>query len=172
MFDLQAIALASEITRVFAFKMSRDVSNRVYPETGVTTGFHNASHHNEREERIREFQKINQYHVSLLPYFLDRLKRTPDGDGNLLDNTLIVYGSPMGNPNLHNHKRCPLLFAGKGGGALRGGLHLRAANGTPMANAFLSALRGIGLDTVGAFGDSNGMFDLNTVPAATAAGGE
>ena len=172
MFDLQAIALASEITRVFAFKMSRDVSNRVYPETGVTTGFHNASHHNEREERIREFQKINQYHVSLLPYFLDRLKRTPDGDGNLLDNTLIVYGSPMGNPNLHNHKRCPLLFAGKGGGALKGGLHLRAANGTPMANAFLSALRGIGLDTVGAFGDSNGMFDLNTVPAATAAGGE
>ncbi len=146
MFDLQAIALASEITRVFAFKMSRDVSNRVYPETGVTTGFHNASHHNEREDRIREFAKINKYHVSLLPYFLDRLKRTPDGESNLLDNSLIIYGSSMANPNLHNHKRCPLLFLGKGGGALTGGLHLKGANGTPMANAFLSAMHGIGLD--------------------------
>ncbi|HEV8347109.1 MAG TPA: DUF1552 domain-containing protein, partial [Vicinamibacterales bacterium] len=103
MFDLQAVALSSEITRVFAFKMSRDVSGRVFPSTGVTTGFHNASHHNERPERILDFAKINTYHVSLVPYFLERLKTTPDGDGNLLDNTLIVYGSPMGNPNLHNH---------------------------------------------------------------------
>ncbi|MEO7134037.1 MAG: DUF1552 domain-containing protein [Vicinamibacterales bacterium] len=172
MFDLQAIALASEITRVFSFKMSRDVSNRVYPETGVTTGFHNASHHNEREDRIRDFARVNKYHVSLLPYFLDRLKRTPDGESNLLDNTLVIYGSPMGNPNFHNHKRCPLFFAGKAGGALKGGLHLRAANGTPMANAFLSALRGLGLDNLASFGDSSGTFDLNTVPAATAAAGE
>ena len=172
MFDLQAIALASEITRVFSFKMSRDVSNRVYPETGITTGFHNASHHNEREDRIRDFAKINKYHVSLIPYFLDRLKRTPDGDGNLLDNTLMIYGSPMGNPNLHNHKRCPLVLMGKAGGALKGGLHLKAANGTPMANVFLSALRGMGLDDLKAFGDSNGAFDLNTVQAVTAAAGQ
>lgn len=170
MFDLQVLALASEITRVFSFKMSRDVSNRVYPETGVTQGFHNASHHNEREDRIREFNKINKYHIGLLPYFFDKLKSTPDGDGgSLLDNSLIVYGSPMGNPNLHNHKRCPLFLMGKAGGALRGGLHLRAPNGTPMANAFVSALHGLGLDEIKSFGDSNGVFDLNTVTPVTAA---
>jgi hypothetical protein len=120
MFDLQAVALASDLTRVFAFKMSRDVSGRVFPQTGITTGFHNASHHAERPERILDFAKINRYHVSLVPYFLERLKRTPDGDGNLLDNTVIMYGSPMGNPNLHNHKRCPLFLAGKAGGQLEG----------------------------------------------------
>jgi len=161
MFDLQAVALASEITRVFAFKMSRDVSGRVFPPTGVTTGFHNASHHNERPERIRDFARINTYHVSLVPYFLERLKRTPDGDGNLLDNSLVVYGSPMGNPNLHNHKRCPLFLAGKGGGQLKGGLHLKAPDGTPMANVFLTLARQLGMKDVPSFGDSTGELALN-----------
>jgi hypothetical protein len=171
MFDLQALALASEITRVFSFKMSRDVSNRVYPETGVNQGFHNASHHNEREDRIRDFAKINKYHVGLLPYFFDKLKKTADGDsGSLLDNTLIIYGSPMGNPNLHNHKRCALFMAGKAGGALHGGLHLKAPNGTPMANAFLSAMHGMGMDELKSFGDSNGMLDLNTASETSAVG--
>jgi Protein of unknown function (DUF1552) len=169
MFDLQAVALASDITRVFAFKMSRDVSGRVFPSTGVTTGFHNASHHNEREERIVEFAKINKYHVSLVPYFLDRLKRTPDGDGNLLDHTLIVYGSPMGNPNLHNHKRCPLFLAGKAGGQLKGGLHLKAPDGTPMANVFLTLLHKMGQDDLASFGDSTGELDLNVAPDTTVA---
>jgi hypothetical protein len=163
MFDLQAIALASEITRVFAFKMSRDVSGRVFPSTGVTTGFHNASHHNERAERIVDFAKINAYHVSLVPYFLERLKRTPDGDGNLLDNTVIVYGSPMGNPNLHNHKRCPLFVAGKGGGQLKGGLHLKAPDGTPMANVFVTLAQILGLRDLTSFGDSTGALDLNAL---------
>jgi hypothetical protein len=169
MFDLQALAFASDITRVFSFKMSRDVSGRVYPETGVNTGFHNASHHNEREDRIREFAKINKYHVSLIPYFLERLKKTQDGDSTLLDNSLIVYGSPMGNPNLHNHKRCPLFLAGHAGGVLKGGLHLKAADGTPMANVFLTAMRGIGLE-MESFGDSTGEFDLNAEASTTAAG--
>ena len=146
MFDLQAVALASDITRVFAFKMSRDVSGRVFPQTGVTTGFHNASHHAERPDRILDFAKINKYHVSLVPYFLERLKRTPDGDGNLLDNTLIVYGSPMGNPNVHNHKRCPLFLAGKAGGQLKGGLHIKAPDGTPMANVFVTMAQHAGDD--------------------------
>lgn len=169
MFDLQAIAFASDITRVFAFKLSRDVSGRVFPGTGVTTGFHNASHHNEREDRIRDFAKINRYHVGLVPYFLDRLKRTPDGEGNLLDNSLVLYGSPMGNPNLHNHRRCPLFLVGKAGGQLRGGLHHKAANGTPMANVFLTALRKMGITDLPSFGDSTGEFDLNTVADTTAA---
>ena len=122
---------------MFSFKLGRDGSSRVYPESGVNAGFHPASHHGEREERIRDFAKINRYHVSLLPYFLEKLKNTPDGDGNLLDNTLIIYGSPMGNSNVHNHN-CPLFLAGHGGGALKGGLHLKAADGTPMANVMLT----------------------------------
>ena len=160
MFDLQAVALASDLTRVFAFKMSRDVSGRVFPQTGITTGFHNASHHAERPERILDFAKINKYHVSLMPYFLERLKRTPDGDGNLLDNTVIMYGSPMGNPNLHNHKRCPLFLAGKAGGQLKGGLHLKAPDGTPMANVFVTIGQMLGME-MKSFGDSTGSFDLN-----------
>ena len=161
MFDLQAVALAADITRVFAFKLSRDVSGRVFPQTGVTTGFHNASHHAERPERILDFAKINKYHVSLVPDFLERLKRTPDGDGSLLDNTLMVYGSPMGNPNVHNHKRCPLFIAGKAGGQLKGGLHIKAADGTPMANVFLSMAHLLGMNDLASFGDSTGEFDLN-----------
>ena len=163
MFDLQAVAMASDITRVFAFKLSRDVSGRVFPQTAVTTGFHNASHHAERPERILDFAKINTYHVSLVPYFLERLKRTPDGDGTLLDNTLMIYGSPMGNPNVHNHKRCPLFLAGKAGGQLKGGLHIKAPDGTPMANVFLSAARMLGMKDVNSFGDSTGELDLNAI---------
>jgi uncharacterized protein DUF1552 len=171
MFDLQAIAFAADVTRVFAFKLSRDVSNRVYPETGVTTGFHIASHHNDREDRILDLAKINKYHVSLVPYFLEKLKKTPDGDGTLLDNAVIIYGSPMGNPNVHNHKRCPLFFAGHAGGRIKGHRHVKAPDGTPMANAMLSILQTLGVDTE-TFGDSTGALDVNAAPATTAAAGE
>jgi hypothetical protein len=160
MFDLQALAFASDTTRVFSFKMGRDASSRAYPESGVKTGFHPASHHGEREDRIADFAKINRYHVSLVPYFLEKLKNTPDGDGTLLDNTLILYGSPMGNSNVHNHKRCPLFLAGHAGGMLKGNLHFKAADGTPMANVMLTLLHGLGLDDMERFGDSTGEFDL------------
>jgi uncharacterized protein DUF1552 len=162
MFDLQALAFAADITRVFALKLSRDVSNRVFTEAGATTGFHIASHHNEREDRITDFAKINRYHVSLLPYFLEKLKQIPDGDGSVLDHSLIVYGSPMGNPNVHNHKRCPLFFLGHAGGRLKGNLHIKADDGTPMANAMLAGLQSVGLD-ISTFGDSTAALDLNTV---------
>jgi hypothetical protein len=160
MFDLQAVAFASDITRVCALKLSRDVSNRVFTGAGVTTGFHIASHHNEREERITDFAKINRYHVSMLPYFFEKLKATKDGDGTLLDNSIIIYGSPMGNPNVHNHKRCPFLIAGHGGGHIKGSLHLKASDGTPMANVMLTVLQNLGVETE-SFGDSTGTFDLN-----------
>jgi Protein of unknown function (DUF1552) len=169
MFDLQAVAFASDTSRVFSFKMGRDASSRVYPESGVTTGFHPASHHQGRDDRILEFKKINDYHVGLVPYFLQKLKDTPDGDGNLLDNSLVVYGSPMGDSNIHNHKRCPLFFVGKMGGQLKGGVHLKAAEGTPMANVFLSALHKLGLEEMTSFGDSTGTFDLNAAPGSTTA---
>jgi hypothetical protein len=168
MFDMQVVAFASDVTRVVAFKLSRDVSNRVYPETGVNTGFHIASHHGEREERILDLAKINKYHVGLVPYFLKKLKETPDGDSNLLENSLLIYGSPMGNSNVHNHKRCPLFLAGHAGGALKGNMHIKAADGTPMANAMLGALRGVGLE-LDTFGDSSAVMDLNKAPEATVA---
>ncbi|HUE89630.1 MAG TPA: DUF1552 domain-containing protein [Vicinamibacterales bacterium] len=160
MFDLQAIAFASDITRVSAFKMSRDVSNRVFREAGVTTGFHIASHHQDREDRVVEFAKINKYHVGLLPYFLERLKSTPDGDSDLLSSSVIIYGSPMGNSNVHNHKRCPLLLAGHAGGKLEGNWHIKTPDGTPMANAMLSVLQMTGLE-IEEFGDSTRAMELN-----------
>jgi hypothetical protein len=167
MFDLQAVAFASDITRVFSFKLGRDASSRAYPESGVKTGFHPASHHQEREDRIADFAKINTYHVSLMPYFLEKLKNTPDGDKNLLENTMVLYGSPMGNSNVHNHKRCPLFLAGHAGGTLKGNLHLKAADGTPMANVMLTLMHNLGLDDVQQFGDATGTFDLTGTPETT-----
>jgi len=169
MFDLQAIAFASDTTRVFAFKLGRDASNRVYAESGFKGAFHSASHHQDRDDRITDYAKINKYHVSMLPYFLEKLKNTPDGESNLLENTLLVYGSPMGNSNVHNHKRCPLILAGHAGGALKGGLHIRAADGTPMANALLTVAHALGLDDTKSLGDSTGPMDLNTAPDTTVA---
>jgi Protein of unknown function (DUF1552) len=169
MFDLQAIAFASDTTRVFAFKLGRDASNRVYPESGYKAAFHSASHHQDRDDRITEYAKINKYHVSMLPYFLEKLKNTPDGESNLLENTMLIYGSPMGNSNVHNHKRCPLILAGHAGGALKGGLHVKAADGTPMANALLTVAHALGLDDLKTLGDSTGPMDLNAATDTTVA---
>ncbi|HTK29856.1 MAG TPA: DUF1552 domain-containing protein [Vicinamibacterales bacterium] len=170
MFDLQVLALAGDVTRIFSFKMARDATSRAYPESGVKTGFHPASHHQDREERILEYAKINRYHVSMIPYLLEKLKKTPDGDGTLLDHSLVMYGSPMGNSNVHNHRRCPLFLAGRANGKLKGNLHLVAPEGTPMANVMLTLLHGLGLDDMEQFGDSTGTFDLTSEPSATAEG--
>jgi Protein of unknown function (DUF1552) len=164
MFDLQAIAFAADITRVFSFKLGRDGSARVYPESGAPLPFHPASHHGDAEPRVLQFAQINKYHVSLIPYFLEKLKNIQEGDGNLLDKTLVVYGSPMGNSNTHNHRRCPLFLAGRANGLLKGNLHVKAADGTPMANAMLTLLHGLGFDDLKSFGDSTGALELNAVP--------
>jgi hypothetical protein len=169
MFDLQALAFASDVTRVFSFKLGRDVSNRVYAPSGSTSAFHTASHHQEKEDRIIDFQKINTYHVSMVPYLLDKLKAIPDGDGNVLDNTLIIYGSAMGNSNFHNHKRCPLFLAGHANGRLKGNLHIKTADGTPMANAMLTVLHMLGLEEMKSFGDSTSALDLSRAPETTMA---
>src|SRR6185436_2245737 len=149
--DLIALAFAADTTRVFSFKLGRDASGRSYPESGIVTGFHNASHHGEREDRILEFAKINRYHVGMMPYLLDKLKYTPEGDGNLLDKTMIMYGSPMADSNLHNHRRCPLLLMGGANGQLAGNLHLKAPDGTPMADVMLTLLHKLGVDDVKSF---------------------
>ena len=160
MFDLQVLAFASDMTRVFSLKMGRDSSARVFPESGVDKPFHPASHHGGNDKAVREFAQINQYHVSMLPYFLESLKNTMEGDTHLLDKTMIIYGSPMGDSNLHNHKRCPLFIVGGANGQLAGNLHVQAAPGTPMANVMLSLLHKLGLEDVGSFGDSTGEFSL------------
>ena len=160
MFDLQWLAFSSDVTRVFSFKMGRDGSGRVYPESGINSAFHPASHHGGREERVTEFAEINKYHVSMLPYFLDKLQNTQEGDANLLDKTMIVYGSPMGDSNLHNHKRCPLFLVGGANGNLGGNAHVKAPDGTPMANVMLSLMHGLGMDNMRSFGDSTGEFTV------------
>ena len=161
MFDLQALAFESDTTRVFSFKMGRDSSARVFPESGSDRPFHPASHHGGREEAILEFQKINKYHVSMLPYFLERLASIQEGDSHLLDKTLIVYGSPMADGNLHNHRRAPLIALGKANGALEGNTHLKAPDGTPMANAMLSFMHALGHTDMDSFGDSTGAMSLS-----------
>jgi hypothetical protein len=167
MFDLQAVAFASDLTRVFAFKLGRDASNRVYPDSGFKGAFHSASHHQEKEERILDFAKINKYHVGLVPYLLEKLKNTPDGEhGSVLDNAVVLYGSPMGDSNVHNHKRVPLFLAGHAGGALKGNSHVKAADGTPLANAMLTVANRLGLE-LPSFGDSTGELDLNGVSSVT-----
>ena len=161
MFDLQVLAFQSDLTRVFTFKMGRDGSGRVYPESGVDAAFHPASHHGGREEAILDFAKINTYHVSMVPYLLRRLQDTMEGDTNLLDKSLIMYGSAMGDPNVHNHRRCPLFVVGGANGQLRGEMHIKAPDGTPMANAMLSMLHALGLEDLESFGDSTGELLLN-----------
>ncbi len=160
MFDLQALAFASDTTRVFSFKLSRDATGRVFPESGTETPFHPASHHGGNPEGVLDFNVLNRYHVSMLPYLLDRLKETMEGDRDLLEKTLIVYGSPMGDGNLHNHKRNPLIALGGANGRLEGNLHIKAPDGTPMANAMLSMMHALGFDDLEAFGDSTGELPL------------
>jgi hypothetical protein len=170
MFDLQVLALQSDMTRVISFKTGRDSQNRVFPESGSNQPFHPASHHGNREDRILEFNKICKYRVSQVAYLLEKMKTTMDGEKSLLDSSVVLWGSPMADGNIHNHRRCPMFLAGHGNGMLTGNLHLKAADGTPMANVMLSLLHHLGLDDLETFGDSTGMFSLTSPGAATVAG--
>ena len=161
MFDVQVLAFESDMTRVFSFKTGRDASSRTFPESGTNKAFHPASHHGGRESAILDFNTINKYHVAQLPYFLDKLKNTMEGDTNLLDKTLIMYGSPMGDPNIHNHRRCPLILMGGANGKLANHLHLKAPDGTPMADVMLTLLHKLGVDDMRSFGDSAAPFSLS-----------
>ena len=161
MFDLQVLALQSDLTRIITFKTGFDQSNRNFPQSGTTKGIHGASHHGNVPGDIMDFNRINTYRLSQLGYFLEKMRSTVEGDGSLLDKTAIVWGSPMADPNLHNHRRAPLLILGHANGALEGGLHLRAPQGTPMANAFVSLMQKIGHAEMQAFGDSTGAFPLD-----------
>ena len=158
MFDLQALALRGDVTRVITFQLARETSNRTYPEIGVPDPHHATSHHGNDPEKVAKIAKINAFHVSLFAHFLEQLAEAPDGDGTLLDHSLILYGSGMGNPNVHDHVNLPILVAGGGGGTARGGRHIRFASPTPLANLHLTLLDAVGvrLDT---FADSTGKID-------------
>ena len=160
MFDLQVLAIMSDTTRVFSLNGGRDASPRVYLESGSDTPYHAASHHGGREERVRDFAKINTYHVSMLPYFLDKLAAVSEGDSTLLDKTMVMYGSARADSNLHNHIRCPLFMVGGANGLLEGENHIRAAQRTPMANVFLSLLHKMGVNDLESFGNSTGTFAI------------
>lgn len=155
MMDMQVVAFQTDMTRVVTFMMAREGSNRSYRHIGVPDGHHSCTHHQYDAEKIAKTTKINEYHVRMLAYLLDRLKATPDRDGNLLDNSMILYGSSINDGNKHTHDTLPLVLAGGGGGKIKGGRHLRLAKDTPMNNLLLSMLDKSGVN-VEQFGDSTG----------------
>jgi hypothetical protein len=155
MFDLQTLALQGDVTRVITFQLARETSTRTYPEIGVPDPHHPISHHANDPAKMEKLAKINQYHVSLFAYFLNKLKSTQEGDGNLLDHSLLLYGSGMGNPDVHDHIDLPIVVAGGAASGVQGGRHIRYANPTPLANLHLTLLNRAGVQ-VNAFGDSNG----------------
>lgn len=158
MFDLQLLAFQGDVTRVVTFQLARETSNRTYPEIGVPDPHHPLSHHGNDPEKVAKMAKINQFHVSLFAEFLARLKATPDGDGSLLDHSIYLYGSGMGNPNVHDHTNLPILVAGGAAGGLKGNRHIRYDKPTPLANLHLTLLdkAGVRLDS---FADSQGKLD-------------
>jgi hypothetical protein len=158
MFDLQILAFQADITRVVTFQLTREQSNRTYPEIGVPDPHHPTSHHGGDPEKVAKIAKINTFHVSLFSEFLQRMKATPDGDGSLLDHSVYVYGSGMGNPSIHDHENLPILVAGGSAAGLRGGRHIRYEKGTNLANLHLTLLDRVGVK-LDSFMDSTGKVE-------------
>jgi hypothetical protein len=158
MFDLQMLALQGDITRVVTFQLAREASNRQYTEIGVTDPHHPLTHHGNDPAKIANMAKINRFHVSLFAEFLQKLQATPEGEGSLLDHVLYLYGSGMGNPNLHDHVNLPIIVAGGAAGNMRGGRHIRYNDATPLANLHLTLLDKVGV-RLDSFADSDGKVD-------------
>ena len=158
MFDLQLLAMQGDVTRVTTFQLARETSNRTYPEIGVSDPHHPLSHHGNDPEKIARMAKINAFHVSLFAEYLAKLKATPEGNGTLLDNSLILYGSGIGNPNIHDHTNLPILVAGGAAGGMKGNRHIKYAKPTPLANLHLTLLDKVGV-RLDSFADSNGKID-------------
>jgi uncharacterized protein DUF1552 len=158
MFDLQVLALQGDVTRVITFQLARETSNRTYPEIGVPDAHHPLTHHGNDPDKIAKVAKINQFHVSLFAEFLAKLKATKEGDSTLLDHVLYLYGSGMGNPNVHDHTNLPILVAGGAAGKMRGGRHIRYEKATPLANLHLTLLDKVGV-RLDSFADSQGQVE-------------
>jgi len=159
MFDLQVLAFKAEITRISTMMYARDLSGAVYPQSGVRDGFHVASHHSNARAAMDKYALINKYHVEMLAYFLEKLKATPDGDGTLLDHSMILYGSSMSNGNQHDHDPLPLILAGGASGNLDGGRHMKYAAHTPASNLLLAMLDKLGVHQ-DRHGDSTGTLEI------------
>ncbi|MEM6917216.1 MAG: DUF1552 domain-containing protein [Verrucomicrobiota bacterium] len=159
MFDLQLLALQGDMTRIISFQLARETSNRTYPEIGVSDPHHPLSHHGNDPAKIERMSKINTFHVSLFAEYLEKLAATQDGGESLLDQTLILYGSGIGDPNLHDHTNLPILLAGGQSVGIRGNRHVRFDDPVPLANLHLTMLDRAGV-TLDKFGDSNGMVSL------------
>ena len=158
MFDLQLLAFQADITRVITFQLTRELSNRTYPEIGVADPHHPTSHHGNDPEKVAKIAKIGTFHVSLFSDYLQKLKATPDGDGTMLDHTVCLYGSGMGNPSLHDHENLPIIVAGGAACGLKGGRHIKYEKGTPLANLHLTLLDRVGV-RLDSFGDSDGKIE-------------
>lgn len=158
MFDLQLLAFQADVTRVITFQLARETSNRTYPEIGVPDPHHPLSHHGNDPKKIERMARINRLHVSLFADFLKKMGDTPEGGGTLLDHSLLLYGSGMGNPNRHDHDNLPILVAGGAAGRMKGGRHIRFAKATPLANLHLTLLDKVGV-RLDSFGDSRGKVD-------------
>jgi hypothetical protein len=165
MFDLQVLALQADVTRVITFQLARETSTRTYPEINVPDPHHPLTHHNNDPEKMAKVAKINAFHVSLFAYFLEKLKATPDGNGSLLDHSVYLYGSGMGNPNVHDHVNLPILVAGGGAGNLKGGRHIRYAEPAPLANLHLTLMEKVGVH-LDRFADSRGVIPELLEPLA------
>jgi hypothetical protein len=159
MFDLQVLAYQADLTRVTTFMLAKELSGRAYPEIGVSEGFHALSHHGDKPEKIADMAKINAYHSSLVAYFLEKLQATRDGDGSLLDHAMVLFGSGMGNSNMHEPKQLPLIVAGGGAGRIKGGRHIRYASGTVLSNLHVTLLDSMGVP-IEAVGDSTGKLTI------------
>jgi hypothetical protein len=160
--DLLTLAFQADLTRIATFVFANDGSNRSYRPIGVNEGHHDISHHNRDAEKLEKIQKINTFHITQLAYFLEKLKAVKEGEGTLLDNCMIVYGSGIGDGNRHNHDNLPILLAGKGGGTIKTGRHLKVGGGgfrggVPLNNLYLSMLDRMDAG-VPSLGDSTGRF--------------
>jgi hypothetical protein len=159
MYELQWLAFQADMTRVVTFMLGRELNFRTYPEIGINEGHHGLSHHGDRPEQIEKLARLNTYQTELFAGFLDKLKTTPEGDGNLLDHSLFLYGASLSNPNLHAHYDLPLALVGGAGGQLEGNRHLRFPAETPMTNLLLAMLDKAGVPT-DSLGDSTGPLDV------------
>ncbi len=158
MFDLQVLAFQGDVTRVITFQLARETSNRTYPEIGVPDPHHPLTHHGNDPRKIEKVARINRFHISLFAEFLAKLRNTREGNGTLLDHSLLLYGSGMGNPNRHDHDNLPILVAGGAAGRRRGGRHIRYAQPTPLANLHLTLLDKVGV-RLDSFADSRGQVE-------------
>jgi hypothetical protein len=159
MYDLLVMAYRANLTRVTTFMVARETSNRTYVQLGVPDGHHEISHHQNVPESIKKNVKIQIYHTGLFAQFLEKMRATPDGDGSLLDNSIVLFGSNMSNSNLHDHFPLPNLVVGGGAGQLKGGRHIKYPDHTPMTNLLLALLDKVGVP-MESLGDSTGKLEL------------